>query len=223
MVSCIKDNLERIGEAMENAAIRSGRAAGEVRLVVVAKTRTVDEIAEVVLCGVKEIGENRAQELEEKRRLWSGGDVVWRFIGHLQRNKVRKAIEFASTVDSVDSTRLAGTLSRVAMEKELVLPSGEESKHGVDPSRARELVEFVVEDCPGLKLDGLMTIGPLTDDESAVRRAFSSLREIRDEMSRDFELPLAELSMGMSGDFELAIQEGSTMVRIGSAVFGSRH
>ncbi len=229
MVSAIEDNLKRINDSMVEAAVGCGRAAEEVRLVAVTKTYSVDEIAEAVRCGVKQIGENRAQELEEKRCLWQAPPITWRFIGHLQTNKVRKAVEFASAVDSVDSVRLARALSRAAEERGLVLPvlmevntSGEESKHGVPPSRAEPLVEVLLRECPGLRLDGLMTIGPLTEDETAVRRAFAMLRTMRDEFARSYGVPLGELSMGMSGDFELAIKEGSTMVRIGSAIFGRR-
>ena len=230
MVSAIEDNLRRVNDSLAEAAAESGRAVEEVRLVAVTKTYSVDAIAEAVRCGVREIGENRAQELEEKKRLWQGSHITWRFIGHLQTNKVKKAVEFASTVDSVDSVRLARALSMAAEERGLVLPvlmevntSGEESKHGVHPSQAEQLVEVLLRECPGLRLDGLMTIGPLTEDEVAVRGAFAMLRTMRDKFARSYGAPLRELSMGMSGDFGLAIKEGSTMVRIGSAIFGRRN
>jgi hypothetical protein len=229
MVSSIEENLKRVKEALAAAAERSGRDAGEIRLIAVSKTHPVESIMEAVRCGIEAVGENRIQELEEKRRSWEGPPVDWRFIGHLQTNKVRKAVEFSSAVDSVDSPRLALALARAAEERRTTLPvlvevnsSGEASKHGVHPSQAARLVEVVLEECPALRLDGLMTIGPLSDDISEVRRAFALLRTLRDGLARDFGRPLRELSMGMSGDYEQAVAEGSTMVRIGSAIFGSR-
>lgn len=229
MVNMIESNLQRVRETLAAAADRSGRSGADVRLIAVSKTYPVEDIREAVRCGVDTVGENRVQELAEKRRLWQGPSIAWRFIGHLQSNKVRKVIECASSVDSVDSPQLAQTLSRVASEHALTLPvllevntSGEESKHGVSPLQAASLLEGVLQECPALRVEGLMTVGPLTDDETEVRRAFSSLRELRDMLSGRFGCRLKELSMGMSGDYEWAVEEGSTMVRIGSAIFGKR-
>jgi len=229
MVSAIQNNLQRVLENLADAVRRSGRNDGDVRLIAVTKTYPVEDILEAVRCGVVSVGENRVQELAEKRRLWSGPSVEWRLIGHLQGNKVRKALECASTVDSLDSLSLAGALARVAEEKKILLPvlievntSGEKSKHGVAPSDAAPLLESVMKECPALRVEGLMTVGPLTDDEAEVRSAFALLRRIRDSLSEKFGLRLKELSMGMSGDYEWAVQEGSTMVRIGSAIFGKR-
>lgn len=229
MVSTIQNNLHRVLEKLADAVQKSGRNDGDVRLVAVTKTYPVEDILEAVRCGVVSVGENRVQELAEKQRLWSGPSVEWRLIGHLQRNKVRRALECASTVDSLDSLPLAGSLARIAEEKNIRLPvlievntSGEESKHGVAPSDAAPLLESVMKECPALQVEGLMTVGPLTDDEAKVRSAFALLRKIRDSLSEEFGLRLKELSMGMSGDYEWAVQEGSTMVRIGSALFGKR-
>jgi hypothetical protein len=230
MVSIIESNLNRVREAISAAVEKNGRKEGEVRLVAVSKTYPVENILEAVRCGVSSVGENRAQELVEKRRLWPENvPLEWRFIGHLQGNKVRKVIEHASTVDSVDSLPLARSLSRAAGEKGISLPvlievntSGETSKHGVSRSGATSLLEGILDGCPFLKVEGLMTIGPLTEDESEVRKAFASLRSLRDDLGGRFAFPLKELSMGMSGDFEWAVAEGSTMVRIGSAIFGTR-
>ena len=229
MVSAIQNNLQRVLEKLADAVRKSGRNDGDVRLIAVTKTYPVEDILEAVRCGVVSVGENRVQELAEKRRLWSGPSVEWRLIGHLQGNKVRKALECASTVDSLDSLSLAGSLARVAEDKKMLLPvlievntSGEKSKHGVAPYDAAPLLESVMKECPALRVEGLMTVGPLTDDEAEVRNAFALLRRIRDSLSEEFGLRLKELSMGMSGDYEWAVQEGSTMVRIGSAIFGKR-
>ena len=229
MVSMIESNLQRVREELASVVKSSGRNDDDVRLIAVSKTYPVEDILEAVRCGVVAVGENRVQELAEKRLLWEGPSIEWRFIGHLQSNKVRKSVECASSVDSVDSLPLARALSRVASESGLLLPvllevntSGEESKHGVAPSGAAPLLEGVLQYCPALRVQGLMTVGPLTDDETAVRSAFALLRRLRDSLSERFEYPLKELSMGMSGDFKWAVQEGSTMVRIGSAIFGKR-
>lgn len=229
MVSAIQNNLHHVLEKLADAVRKSGRNDEDVRLVAVTKNYPVEDILEAVRCGVVSVGENRVQELAEKRRLWSGPSVEWRLIGHLQGNKVRKALECASTVDSLDSLSLAGSLARVAEDKKMLLPvlievntSGEKSKHGVAPSDAAPLLESVMKECPALRVEGLMTVGPLTDDEAEVRRAFALLRKIRDSLSEAFGLRLKELSMGMSGDYEWAVQEGSTMLRIGSAIFGKR-
>ena len=229
MVSMIESNLQRVREELASVVKSSGRNDEDVRLIAVSKTYPVEDILEAVRCGVVAVGENRVQELAEKRLLWKGPSIEWRFIGHLQSNKVRKSVECASSVDSVDSLPLARALSRVASESGLLLPvllevntSGEESKHGVAPSGAAPLLEGVLQYCPALRVQGLMTVGPLTDDETAVRSAFALLRRLRDSLSERFGYPLKELSMGMSGDFKWAVQEGSTMVRIGSAIFGKR-
>ncbi len=229
MVSAIQNNLHHVLGKLGDAVRKSGRNDDDVRLVAVTKTYPVEDILEAVRCGVVSVGENRVQELAEKRSFWSGPPIEWRLIGHLQGNKVRKALECASTVDSLDSLSLARALARVAEEKKIYLPvlievntSGEESKHGISPSEAEPLLESVMKEFPALQVEGLMTVGPLTDDEAEVRRAFALLRKIRNSLSEAFGLPLKELSMGMSGDYEWAVQEGSTMVRIGSAIFGKR-
>lgn len=229
MVSTLENNLQHVREDLAAVIERCGRNSEDVRLIAVSKTYPVEDILEAVRCGVVAVGENRVQELVEKRLQWQGPAIEWRLIGHLQRNKVRKAIECASSVDSVDSLQLARALSRCAGEKEIVLPvllevntSQEESKHGVPPSEAASLLDGVLAECSALRVEGLMTVGPLTDDEAEVRRAFASLRLLRDALSERAGYPLKELSMGMSGDFKWAVEEGSTMVRIGSSIFGKR-
>jgi len=224
----LEERIFAIRERIAHCAERACRRASEIRLVGVTKTRTVEEMR----CAaplIDAIGENRVQEALSKRQEWGGGETPeWRLIGHLQKNKARRAIEMFDSVDSVDSTGIASTLDRIASELDRLLPvlievntAGEASKTGIDPGDFPELLDRVL-NSQHLVLQGLMTIGPLTDDEAQVRRAFASLRELLDRArsSSDRELPI--LSMGMSEDFEWGILEGSTMVRIGTALFGPR-
>jgi pyridoxal phosphate enzyme (YggS family) len=229
LVKTIESNIEAVREKIARSAERAGREPSEVKLTAVTKTRPVEEMLEAAPW-VDALGENRVQEAASKKREWpaAGPAAVWRMIGHLQSNKVRKALELFDTVDSVDSVELARALDRSAGEAGRSLPvlvevnmSGEASKAGIDPRRLPELVDGVLE-CPRLKLEGLMTIGPLTDDETRIRSAFAGLREMASQARLRSGLLLPVLSMGMSGDFEWAILEGSTMVRIGTALFGVR-
>ena len=227
-----EERAGEIRERMARAAAKAGRDPASVLLVAVTKTRTVQEMLAVVpFAGA--IGENRVQEAEEKKKAWpSDGEasaLPWRLIGHLQGNKARKALELFDTVDSLDSIALAERLDRVAGERERTLPvlievnmAQEVSKTGIAPEDFGSLLDRV-QNLPNLRLEGLMTIGPLTEDEASVRRAFAGLRDLAEEARKQSGLPLPVLSMGMSGDFEWAIQEGSTMVRIGSALFGPRN
>ena len=224
----IEDNVSLVRERIACCAERAGRRASEIRLVGVTKTRTVEEMRRAAPL-IDAIGENRVQEALSKRQEWGEGDgPEWRLIGHLQKNKARRAVEVFDSVDSVDSIGIASTLDRIAMELDRSLPvlievntAGEASKTGIEPGDFPELLDHVL-NSQHLTLQGLMTIGPLTDDEAQVRRAFASLRELwgRARSSSGRELPI--LSMGMSGDFEWGILEGSTMVRIGTALFGPR-
>ncbi|NLB83396.1 MAG: YggS family pyridoxal phosphate-dependent enzyme [Synergistaceae bacterium] len=226
----IKDNLTRIRDEIRTAAKRSGRIEEDILLVAVTKTRPVEDIIEAVQYGITTVGENRVQELLEKKAGWPENiSVQWRLIGHLQKNKIRKVFGEVSAIDSVDSLDLAKRLSAEGERTERVLPvlveintSGETSKKGLSLEEALPVLENILGECPFLAVEGLMTIGPLTENEAQVRRAFACLRELAEKARRDFSLPLPELSMGMSGDFSWAIEEGSTMVRIGSALFGVR-
>ncbi len=230
MVKSIESSLAHLKEEIRTAAQRSGRCEKDVLLVGVTKTRPVEDIIEAVRCGITAVGENRVQELLEKKSSWPEDMTVqWRLIGHLQKNKVRKVFAEVSSVDSVDSLDLAGRLSAEGERQERTLPvlvevntSGEPSKKGISPEDALPLLEDILGKCPFLAVEGLMTIGPLTGGEKEVRRAFVLLRELAEKARRKLLLPLPELSMGMSGDFQWAIEEGSTMVRIGSALFGRR-
>jgi pyridoxal phosphate enzyme (YggS family) len=184
------------------------------------------------------LGENKVQEAVSKRTHGGLGQIKWRLIGPLQRNKARKALEIFDTIDSVDSRELIETLERILRESKIqtenvlgnsapfhilleINTSGEANKTGCAPEDAGILADFVL-NCSQLVLDGLMTLGPLGGNGEGARKAFARLRNIRDELRRRTGLPLPVLSMGMSGDFREAVLEGATQVRIGTALFGPR-
>lgn len=226
-MSAIAENLRKVEERMAKAAIRAGRKPEEVALVAATKDRTAEEVEEAISAGVKIVGENRVQEAEAK---FPQIHLPFQrhMIGHLQRNKVKKALLLFDVIQSVDSLRLGEEISKRALQMGKVVEvlvevntSGEATKFGVEPEGALDLVGALSE-LEGISVRGLMTVGPLSEDVAEVRRAFSLLRRLRDEMKRELGLSLPVLSMGMSGDFEVAIEEGSTMVRIGTAIFGPR-
>lgn len=221
-------NAEIIYERIQAAKDKAGRT-DKVYFTAVSKTRTVQEMkdAEKIAC-IDYFGENRVQEAAEKKSSYGEQRLAWRLIGHLQNNKARKAVELFDYIDSVDNIELATRLDRIAGESHKVMPilievntSGEPSKSGISPENFSGLLEHVVS-LKNLRLDGLMTVGPLTSDEREIRTAFATLRGLRDKASVATNLELPVLSMGMSDDFELAILEGSTMVRIGTLLFGPR-
>ena len=221
-------NFDEIYERIQNAKIKAGRT-DKIFFTAVSKTRTVDEMREAEkISWVDFFGENRVQEAENKRALYPDSKIQWRLIGHLQNNKARKAAEIFDCIDSVDSIELATRLNRIAGELNKQIPilieintSGEESKSGIAPQNFSQLLDFVVTQ-KNLRLDGLMTVGPLTDDEKKIRASFAQLRDIIENARASTGLTMPILSMGMSDDFELAILEGSTMVRIGTLLFGER-
>ena len=224
----IKARIEAVKERMEESALRSGRDASLIKLLAVTKTRAVNEMLEAAPF-VDGFGENRVQETASKKQLLAASvGLEWRLIGHLQSNKVRKAVALFDSLDSIDSEGIARAVERIAAEENMVIPillevntSGETSKTGTLPDDFPALLDFVME-CRHLRLDGFMTMGPLTDDEAPVRRAFAMLRALAEDARLRSGLPLPVLSMGMSDDFEPAIAEGSTMVRIGTSLFGPR-
>lgn len=221
-------NADVIHERIENARIKAGRN-DRIFFTAVSKTRTVDEMreAEKFSC-IDFFGENRVQEAETKRESFTDSKLKWRLIGHLQANKVRKAIEIFDSIDSIDSIELAERVNRIAGEmnrKPKILievnVSGEQSKSGIAPENFSHLLEHIIT-LPNLNLEGLMTVGPLTDNERDIRTSFATLRTLTENARTSTGLSLPIISMGMSDDFELAILEGSTMVRIGTLLFGSR-
>jgi pyridoxal phosphate enzyme (YggS family) len=237
-----KQRLESIEERIVAACRRADRPRSEVRLMAVSKTHPASAIVEAMEAGVMLFGENRVQEFERKQaeldalgvRVTGASQregVEVHLIGHLQSNKTAKATQLFTAVDTVDSLRIASRLNEAAAGIKRSLPvlleiklSAEEAKTGLDPvgTELRELLERVPE-LTSLKLRGLMTVPPLDDDPETARASFRRLRELRDELSRAHPaLDFSALSMGMSGDFEVAIEEGSTLVRIGTALFGAR-
>ena len=222
-------NADVIHERIENARIKAGRN-DKIFFVAVSKTRTVDEMreAEKFSC-IDFFGENRIQEAETKREAFSDSKLQWRLIGHLQANKVRKAIEIFDSLDSIDSIELADRVNRIAGEMNCkpkilieVNVSGEQSKSGIAPENFTRLLEHTIT-LPNITIEGLMTVGPLTDNERDIRTAFANLRTLTENARTSTGLTLPIISMGMSEDFELAILEGSTMVRIGTLLFGPRY
>ncbi len=223
-----RENVQKIKERIERACERAGRDPGEVSILAASKTRTPEEIREVFEAGIRLFGENRVQEARDKIPLLSDLSIEWHMIGHLQRNKVKYAVNLFDVVESLDSKELADELEkrlskvgkkmRVFIEVKL---SPEETKHGCSPEEALELAKYVLS-LEHLKLEGLMTVPPYFEDLELVRPYFRKLREIRDNLEDALGVNLPHLSMGMSHDFEVAVEEGATIVRIGTAIFGER-
>lgn len=202
------------------------RPSDAVKILAVSKTFPAAAIQEAYDCGVRMFGENKIQELSEKASVLPD-DIQWHFIGHLQSNKAAKAVQYASWIHSVDSLKLLHKLDRLAGEmgkKPVILlevNSGEESKSGVDYEELGVLAA-AASDAENLDWRGLMTMAPLTEDRTQWKQAFARLRASRDELERTLNVKLPELSMGMSGDFAEAAAEGSTIIRVGSRLFGNR-
>ncbi len=223
----IEDNLKEIGRRIEAAAAGVGRDPREIRLVVVSKNQAIERIVEAALGGAEIFGENKAQEFAEKQA--RRPELKWHFIGHLQSNKVGLVTGRAALIHSVDSERLASKISEKAWEAGIIQDvlvqvnvSGEESKYGLSPADARRVC-CEIQGMPGIALRGLMTIAPLVEEAEKARPVFRGLRMLRDELREKFpEARLDWLSMGMTGDFEVAVEEGATLLRIGTAIFGPR-
>lgn len=221
----IKEKLELIEERIVAACEKAGRSRSNVKLVAVSKTKPAAAVIEAAEAGQILFGENRVQEAQAKIPLCPG-HLQWHLIGHLQSNKARSAASgLFRMIHSVDSEKLIRLLDEYAA---IPLPiliqvnvSGEGSKNGCSPDEAAALIE-AANQCSKVELHGMMTIPPFTADPEKARIHFSSLRKLRDRLQQETGTPLPELSMGMSHDFEIAIEEGSTFVRVGSDIFGSR-
>ena len=215
----LRENCRRVLERVGQAAVRSGRDPQSIRLVAVTKTVSVERIREAIECGISEIGENRLQEALPKRDALRNSPLTWHFIGHLQTNKAKKAVEAFDWIHSVDRTELAEKLNQAAAKTVPVLIEvklhEEPNKSGVAETALPEFVEAFSR-YERLQLRGLMAIPPFLENPENVRPYFRALRRLAEQ----FHLP--ELSMGMSNEFEVAIEEGATMVRIGTALFGER-
>jgi len=223
----IAENLARIHQQIAQAAAASGRSAAEVRLVAVTKYADAALARRLVAAGCRELGESRPQELWHKAAELADLPLAWHLVGHLQRNKVRPTLPLVSLIHSVDSDRLLAEIDRAAAHlgrRVRVLlevnVSGEPAKHGFSPVEVADVVTRMA-DYPQVELRGLMTMAGLAGGRTTARRDFARLRTLRDWLQRRSPpgVSLAELSMGMSGDFDLAIAEGATLVRIGSALF----
>lgn len=220
----VGENLRRVHERIAETCGRIGRDAGEIQLCVVTKLAGVDLVREAVREGAMILGENRVQAAEPKIRPTRAlANVSWHLIGHLQRNKARRAVELFDRIDAVDGMPVAQRLSELGVERERpvrvlveVNTSAEPQKGGFAPESAGEAVRRIRE-LPGIELEGLMTMAPFTDDRERVRASFARLRALRDGLP--FASELRVLSMGMTNDFEIAVEEGSTFVRIGTAIF----
>jgi pyridoxal phosphate enzyme (YggS family) len=226
-MSSVAQQLHEIRARMAAACARSGRDANDVTLIAVTKTFSADRVREAVDAGQLDVGENRLQEAESKIPLLPSS-LRWHYIGQLQRNKVRKVLPLFAMVHSIDSLRLAQYTNEVARDLGLfpkvflqVNHAEEETKTGFSEAELREQWTALMA-LDRLEIVGLMTVPPAVDDPEKARPWFAALRQLRDELGQRDGEPLPYLSMGMSGDYEVAIEEGATHVRIGSAIFGSR-
>jgi hypothetical protein len=243
----IAKNLARINERIAQACARAGRRADEITLVAVSKTFPAEAIRAACECGIRHFGENRVQEWEGKHaQLADLRDATWHLIGHLQSNKARRAAELFHCIDSVDSVALAEKLARCVPATEARAKSNtegaeaqrtprrgalpvlievrlapEETKSGVDPSGLLTLAQAILA-LPQLELRGLMCIPPFFEDPEKARPCFRRLRELREQLRKQSSSDLTTLSMGMSHDFEIAVEEGATELRVGTALFGAR-
>ncbi len=227
----LSERIEAVRGRIEACALRCNRAPNEITLVAVSKTHPAEVIREAIAAGVTDLGENRVQEAEGKIPEVGRHAARWHLIGHLQSNKARRAAELFDVIHSLDSVALAQRLDRMCVElnrQELPVMiqvdlGREATKSGADEAEVLQLVE-ALKHCQRLRLSGLMTLPPYFDDAEQVRPFFRKLRELRDELSsrRAFGDLRGELSMGMTHDYEIAIEEGATIVRVGTAIFGAR-
>lgn len=223
----IAENLQRLKEKIITQCEASNRNSNEIKLVAVSKYFGIDAISEANNLGITDFGENKAQELRDKYQLISD-KVTWHFVGTLQKNKVKYVIKAASLIHSVDSVALADEINKHAEKlgkiQDVLLEvktSSEETKAGLEQEEQILNLAAHCNSLPGIKLKGLMTMAPFTEDERLIRKSFSELRKLKDKLNQQ-GFKLTELSMGMTNDYEIAIDEGATMLRIGSAIFGPR-
>lgn len=227
----LRENLAEIHRRIENAAKRAGRSPGETKLIAVSKTHPPEILREAMAAGARVFGENKVQEAESKILEIGRERAEWHLIGHLQSNKARKAARLFDVIHTLDSVELAERLERICEEEQReslsvliqVDLANETTKSGIAEKDLPGLVGFL-QNCKRLKFDGLMILPPFFEDAETLRPFFRRLREIRDDLLRQnaFSNSKGELSMGMSHDFETAIEEGATMVRVGTAIFGER-
>jgi pyridoxal phosphate enzyme (YggS family) len=226
-MSSIAENLERVRKQIAQAAAKSGRSVDDVDLVAISKTHAAEKVREAIEAGQALFGESRVQEARIKIPDLPSS-TRWHFVGHLQKNKIRHSLPLFELIHSVDSLALAQDINRIAEEDGLhprvlleVNVAGEGSKFGFDPEKLRAELESLLA-LPRLSILGLMCIPPIADEAEASRKYFVALRELRDRVQTEFHVDLAQLSMGMTQDYAVAVEEGATLVRVGTAIFGER-
>ncbi|NUU95623.1 alanine racemase [Marinitoga sp. 1135] len=224
----IKSNLDFVNEKIKESAERSNRQFDEIRLVAVSKTFPVDYIKAAYEYGIKNFGENKAQELRAKHQELEGYDITWHFIGRIQTNKVKYIVPIAEYIHSVYREKELKEIDKIAKKHNKIQKilievnvSGEETKGGIVPEEVEEFIKMAMH-YENLEVVGLMTMAPYTDDKGLIKNIFDKLRELRDKLNVKYE-KITELSMGMSNDYEIAVESGTTMVRIGSLIFGKRN
>ena len=224
----LNEILDEVKAKVAAACARSGRNPDEVEIIAVTKTHGAEVVKEAWDAGLAIVGENKVQEAAWKKPASVSGPS-WHLIGHLQGNKVRPALELFDFIHSVDSTKLLLRINQIADELGLsphvlleVNVSGEKSKTGMPEAEVASAVRTLMESCPRVTLEGLMTMAPFSENPEDARPYFRRLRELRDRLEQDFGIGLPRLSMGMSGDYEVAVEEGATWIRLGTVLFGER-
>ncbi len=225
----IKENYAEVLQKVEAACMRSGRVKDEVTLIAVSKTKPIEMLKEVYECGCRDFGENKVQEIMDKYEQLPS-DVHWHMIGHLQTNKVKYIVDKVYMIHSVDSVKLAKEISKEALKKGVTVKillevnvAKEDSKFGLMSETVIDFYKEVV-DLPGLEICGLMTIAPYVEDSELNRQYFVKLKQLMVDIVHENtdNISVGELSMGMTGDYEVAIEEGATFVRVGTGIFGER-
>jgi len=226
-MSSIANNLARVREQVAQAAAKAGRRVEEIELVAITKTHAAEKVREAIEAGQRLFGESRVQEARAKVPDLPS-NLHWHFVGHLQKNKIRHALPLFELIHSIDSLALGQDMNRIAEEEGLhprvlleVNVAGEGSKFGFRPDTLREEMEALLA-LTRLSIEGLMTIPPLADEAEASRKYFAQVHELRGALEKEFDLKLPQLSMGMTNDFPIAVEEGATLVRVGTAIFGER-
>lgn len=226
----IQENIQHVEQVIDEVCRQSGRKRSEVTLIVVSKTKPVEMLEEAYETGCRDFGENKVQELVEKYEVLPK-DIRWHMIGHLQRNKVKYIVDKVYLIHSVDSLRLAEEISKEAAKKKVevnilveVNVAGEETKFGTDCEEAKQLVRDIAQ-LPNVHIKGLMTIAPYVDDSEENRIYFQQLKKLSVDISRENidNVSMKVLSMGMTGDYAVAVSEGATYVRVGTGIFGERN
>jgi len=224
-MSSIAENLDRVREQIATSAAKSGRSADDVELVAITKTHPADKVREAIEAGQSLFGESRVQEARAKIPELPS-NIRWHFVGHLQKNKVRQALPLFEMIHGVDSLALAQDINRIAEEEGMfprvlleVNVAGEGSKFGFVADQLREQMNALLA-LPRLSIEGLMCIPPLADESEASRKFFVRLRDLRESLENEFDLELPQLSMGMTNDYTIAVEEDATLVRVGTAIFG---